>query len=96
MYKRSRKYQGRGGTGGHDGSESGFLHNDELPELRRVLDVTDYDSGKAVTHRFELYRSNRIDCYDVYVDGRLWKKRIGWSRVLAGLRKAMPRCRAPD
>jgi hypothetical protein len=25
------------------------------------------------------------------VVGAIWKKRIGWSQILAGIRKAMPR-----
>ena len=37
----------------------------------------------------ELYRTDRIDCYDVFVDNQLWKRRIGWSKVLEALRKAM-------
>ncbi len=60
------------------------------PALRRLIEITDYDCGE-VKHRIELRRSNRIDCYEVHVDGRLWKKRIGWSRALAGIRKALPR-----
>ena len=64
-----------------------------LPELRRVIEITDYDSGDAVSHRIELLRCDRIDCYDMVVNGPLWRKRIGWSRVLEGLRKALPRQR---
>jgi len=62
----------------------------ELPELRRKIVITDYDFGEKV-HVMELYRSDRSDCYKVLVDGRLWKKRIGFSRILAGIRKALPR-----
>jgi len=68
----------------------------ELPELRRVIEITDYDSGQPATHHIELYRSDRIDCYRAVVDSRLWKARIGWSRVLEGLRKALPRLRQFD
>ncbi len=63
----------------------------DLPKLRRVIEITDFDFGQPVYHRLELYRSNRIDCYDVFVDGALCKRRIGWSQILAGIRKAMPR-----
>lgn len=63
----------------------------EIPDLRRIIEITDLDSGEPVTHKLELYRSDRIDCYKVFVDGKLWKKRIGWSQILAGIRKALPR-----
>ena len=63
----------------------------EPPELRRVITITDYDHGEK-TVQMELRRSNRIDCYDCYIDGKLWKSRIGWSRVQEWIRKAFPRC----
>lgn len=66
----------------------------EPPELRRIIEITDLDSGTPVKHRMELYRTDRIDCYDVFVDNRLWKRRIGWSKILEGLRKSLPRQRA--
>lgn len=62
----------------------------ELPTLRREIIIRDHDFG-AVEHTIRLYRTNRIDCYRVEIDGRLWKERIGWSRILAGLRKSLPR-----
>ena len=62
----------------------------ELPELRRRLVIEDYDFGHRI-HVMEFYRSDRVDCYRVVVDGREWKPRIGWSKALAGLRKALPR-----
>ena len=62
----------------------------EPPELRRVITITDYDLGE-VTYTMELRRSDRIDCYDCYINGELWKGRIGWSRVTEWLRKSMPR-----
>jgi hypothetical protein len=63
----------------------------ELPLLRRELVVIDYDSGQPVTHTLHLYRSDRVDCYRAVADGRPWKDRIGWSKVLAGLRKSYQR-----
>ncbi len=62
-----------------------------LPQKRRVLTYTDYDSGEPVTHVFECYKSKRVDCFKVIVDGKLWKECIGWSKILEGLRKASPR-----
>lgn len=61
-----------------------------LPELRRQIIIRDFDFGEK-THTLDLYRTNRIDCYRVVVDGIEWKQRIGWSQILAGLRKSMPR-----
>lgn len=63
------------------------------PSLRRVIIVYDYDFGCRV-HRIDLYRTNRIDCYRAEADGRPWKPRIGWTSVLDGLRKGMPRVKA--
>ncbi len=63
----------------------------DLPLLRRELIVIDYDSGEPVTHTMHLYRSDRVDCYHAHADGKLWKERIGWSKVLAGVRRAYQR-----
>lgn len=62
-----------------------------VPNLRRVIEITDYDQGVPMYHKLEMYKTDRIDCYKVLVDGKLWKKRIGWSNILAGIRKALPR-----
>ena len=68
-----------------------FVEPQSIPELRRVIEIIDYDSGEPITHKLELYKTDRIDCYKVLVDGKLWKQRIGWSNILAGIRKALPR-----
>lgn len=62
----------------------------ELPELRRVINVTDYDGPEPVTHTLELRKSRRVDTYRVMADGQPWKV-CGWSAALAGLRKAFQR-----
>ncbi len=62
----------------------------ELPDLRRRLIVIDYDFGERI-HTLDLHRTNRRDCYRVVADGVEWKARIGWSGILAGLRKSLPR-----
>lgn len=62
----------------------------EPPELRRRVVVMDYDFGE-VTHVLDLYRTDRIDCYRVDADGKPWRDRVGWSGVLEGLRKSLPR-----
>lgn len=61
-----------------------------LPDLRREIIIIDHDFGERM-HRLALYKTDRIDCYRVEVDGKPWKTRIGWSRLLEGLRKSMPR-----
>lgn len=62
----------------------------ELPELRRRLIVEDFDFEHR-THVLEFYKTSRVDCFRVMVDGKEWKKRIGWSKALEGLRKSLPR-----
>jgi len=64
-----------------------------LPFLRRRIVITNYDFGEVV-HTLDLYRSDRVDCYTVHVDGKPWKDRIGWSRILSELRKSLPRVAA--
>ena len=61
------------------------------PLLRRRITIEDFDGPEPTTHVIELHRTNRIDTYRATVDGRDWNPRIGWSRVLDGLRKALPR-----
>jgi hypothetical protein len=62
----------------------------QLPDLRRQIIIRDFDFGETI-HTLDLYRTNRVDCYRVVADGVEWKERVGWSRILAGLRKSMPR-----
>ena len=66
----------------------------ELPKLRRRVTVEDYDCGEVVRHEIELYRSNRIDCYKICVDGKPLSGRFGWARVLELVRKAFIRVSA--
>lgn len=65
----------------------------ELPELRRMIIVIDYDFGKTV-HILKCMKTNRIDLFKVYSDGKLWKDGIGFSKILQGIRKSLPRVRA--
>jgi len=62
----------------------------DLPSLRRRIVIESFDFGHDV-HVMEFYRTDRIDCFRVIVDGKEWKRRIGFSKALAGLRKSMPR-----
>lgn len=61
-----------------------------LPDLRRRIVIEDFDFGHRV-HVLELHRTSRIDCYRVHVDGVPWKASMGWSQILASLRKSLPR-----
>lgn len=65
-------------------------YHPDLPDLRRRIVIESFDFGHDV-HVMELYRTNRIDCFRVMVDGKPWKSRIGWSKILEGLRKSLPR-----
>ncbi len=66
----------------------------ELPDLRRVVTITDHDTGQPITHTVELRKSRRVDVYRVSVDGQQWRS-CGWSAVLVMLRKAYPRALSP-
>ena len=93
MYRRTRKYA----------QSRKWRPRPEVPEseqrpvawrpplLRRRLIIIDYDGPEPVMHTADMYRTNRIDSYRVVVDGSEWKARVGWSRFLDGLRRAMPR-----
>jgi serine protease inhibitor ecotin len=61
-----------------------------LPELRRTIIVIDHDFG-TVEHLIDLYRTRRVDCYRAMVGGVVWKKSIGWARVLEAVRKSFVR-----
>jgi len=66
-----------------------FNDPDYSKPVRKLL-YTDLLAG--TTHEFVLYICpQRIDQFKVELDGKLWKERIGWTHVLAGLRKAAGR-----
>lgn len=65
------------------------------PKLRRRITIEDFDGAEPRTHVVELFRTSRIDSYRAVIDGREWRSRAGWSRVLDGLRRAMPRLASP-
>jgi hypothetical protein len=94
MYRRTRKYQAR-----HQRPQ--LAQEDQRPatwqppHLRRRITIEDFDGAGPRTHVVELYRTSRIDSYRAVVDGREWQPRIGWSRVLDGLRRALPRLLSP-
>ena len=62
----------------------------QLPDLRRRIVIENFDFSHEI-HVLEFFRSDRVDCFRVVVDGKEWKRRIGFSKALAGLRKSMPR-----
>lgn len=96
MYRRTRKYQARRER-----------HRPELapeeqrpatwqpPHLRRRITIEDFDGPEPSTHTIELFRTRRIDSYRAVIDGAEWKASVGWSRVLDGVRRALPRLLSP-
>ena len=64
-----------------------------LPNHRRTVIVIDRDFGLRVT-RLDLWRCNRVDSYQVHVDGVPWR-RMGWSKVLEQLRLSHVRVASP-
>ena len=104
MYRRSRKYQAliarlasaRAAKERKRLEEAILADRIDLPDLRLVIEITDFDNGSPVTHRVELYRSDRIDCYNVKIDGQIRLPRFIWSRILEGLCKALLRLRQFD
>ncbi len=63
------------------------------PNLRRIVIIIDYDFGKVV-NIIKLYKTNRIDCYQAVIDEKVWKEKIGWEKVLEGIRKSYIRVQA--
>ena len=53
-----------------------------LPDLRREIIVINHDNGEV--HSFRMFKTNRIDQYRVLVDGKPWKDKTGFSKVLLG------------
>ena len=43
----------------------------DSPDLRRVVTVTDYDSGQPVVHTLTMHKTRRVDVYRVEADGKL-------------------------
>lgn len=96
MYRRTRKYQSR-----RDHHRPDVAPEDQRqptwqpPLLRRRITIEDFDGPEPTTHTVELFRTRRIDSYRAVIDGIEWQNSIGWSRVLDGLRRAMPRLLSP-
>ena len=72
MYRRSRKYQEyvtkyAKARAAREEKRIKGIHPEypsELPALRRLIKITDYDTSTPVTHRIKLYRSNRVNCHN--------------------------------
>ena len=62
----------------------------KLPDLRRTIVITDHDFGH-IEHTINLFKSNRVDCYRVEVDGKRLPGRLGWSSAIELARKAFVR-----
>lgn len=64
------------------------------PDLRRIIVVIDLDSGTPRIKTMHLHRGDRIDSYRVHTAKGWSRGSVGWSRVLAAVRKRMPRAAA--
>lgn len=57
-----------------------------------VREIVYRDLLTGETHTFLLFiHPRRVDQFRCTIDGKPWLPKAGWSRVLAGLRKAVPR-----
>ncbi len=77
MYRRSSKYQAQiarlaAARAAKERKRLSAVLPDyppDLPDPRRVIEITDYDSGTPTTHVIELYRMDRIHCQKINIDG---------------------------
>ena len=74
-----------------EGPTPDYPHN--LPECRRRIVIEDFDFG-PVRYEINLYKTSRIDCYRMEVDGAIIMARIGWAKVLEMIRKSFLRVQA--
>jgi len=66
----------------------------ELPKLRRVVIVIDFDFGPHL-EVFGFWKTRRVDCYRLTrKDGAVIDESIGWSRALEKIRKGFLRVRS--
>jgi len=98
MYRKrhngSRKYNAMRGarlTQIEEGPAQDYPRN--LPEFRRRIIIEDLDFG-SIRHEINLYKTSRIDCYRMEVDGIIIATRIGWAKVLEKARKSFLRVQA--
>ena len=96
MYRRTKKYSAARQEAIQRGRDQARMdapapdYPAELPKVRMRIIVERYDMATPERHEFELQRTNRVDVYNVLVDGQPWKQ-AGLTAVLEGLRKACPR-----
>jgi hypothetical protein len=61
-----------------------------------VREIVYRDLLTGETHTFLLFiHPRRVDQFVCLIDGKPWLAQAGWSRVLSGLRKAVPRFAQP-
>jgi len=65
----------------------------EAPDCSKpVREIVYRDLLTGETHTFLMFISpQRVDQFRATIDGKPWLAKAGWSRVLSGLRKAVPR-----
>jgi hypothetical protein len=62
----------------------------EVPKLRKIIIVINFDFLVSI-NIFKLFRSRHIDQYIVEENGNKWGGKHGMSKILASIRKSMPR-----
>jgi len=68
----------------------------ELPNLRRIVIVIDYDFGPHV-EVFSMWKTKRRDCYKLCrKDGTVINPKIGWAKTLETIRKGFLRVGSAD
>ena len=74
-----------------NGDTPDYSRNLVPPKLRRIVIVVDLDFGEVVKF-FKLYRSERIDTYNI-VDEEGNQVKAGWNKFLGILSKCYPSVR---
>jgi hypothetical protein len=64
------------------------------PDLRRIVVVIDFDSGRPMMRMMQLWRSDRLDRYRVRTPRGESRRPVSWSNIAATLRKRFPRVRS--
>ena len=61
-----------------------------LPERRIKITIELFDFGHEI-YIFELFKTNNIRQFKVYINNKLWKWKIGLSKILIAIRKSILR-----
>lgn len=67
----------------------------DRPDLRLEIIVRRHDCGELIEHHFRFHDTRRVDVYRITCNGAPWQARLGLSRAVALIRKAIPRLPSP-